>query len=342
MLYSLLITCQQKLTFILMKGWLFGLCFLVLMGCGKKASHAYTFYYWKTNLNLNTEERAALKKAKDPFLYARFFDVDRVNGRLAPVGIISKDSGFVTDKTIIPVVFFTNRSFVGITSKEITLVAKGISELIEKRAKALSLKMGNEIQIDCDWTPETRDDYFRFLKELKKVSGKTITSTLRLHEVKDYKQTGVPPVDKVYLMCYSMTSPLENSNKNSILDVPLLKNYLAHLQDYPIKNVDVALPIFSWAIVTNQLGRHKLINGISRKDLENSDFQKIGENEVILKKDGFYFGFFLNKGFHIKVEQIDNQQLDDVVDFLNKKIPNFNLIYFQLDSKFLNQINLNR
>jgi hypothetical protein len=43
--------------------------------------------------------------------------------------------------------------------------------------------------------------------------------------VKDKAQTGVPPVEKVYLMCYSTSSPLENSSKNSILDVVILKNY---------------------------------------------------------------------------------------------------------------------
>jgi hypothetical protein len=54
-------------------------------------------------------------------------------------------------------------------------------------------------------------------------------------------------------MCYSTSSPLENSDKNSILDIQILKNYLSEVQNYPIKKIDVALPI-SWGIVTNHFG----------------------------------------------------------------------------------------
>jgi TfoX/Sxy family transcriptional regulator of competence genes len=60
-----------------------------------------------------------------------------------------------------------------------------------------------------------------------------------------------------------------------------------------------------------------------------SDF----EAEVL--KDGFYFGNYLNKGFTIKVEEISKEQLEDVTRFLQKKIPHFNIIYYQLDSKFV-------
>ena len=53
-------------------------------------------------------------------------------------------------------------------------------------------------------------------------------------------------------------------------------------------------------------------------------------------KDGFYFGSYLNKGFKIKVEEISEEQLNDVIVFLQKKkIPHFNIIYYQLDSKFV-------
>jgi hypothetical protein len=48
---------------------------------------------------------------------------------------------------------------------------------------------------------------------------------------------GIPPVEQVFLMCYSTSSPLENSDKNSIFDVNTLKNYLSKLEDYPIKKL---------------------------------------------------------------------------------------------------------
>lgn len=308
---------------------------LLVVSCGGKENHPYTFYYWKTHLKLDQEEKKALDKASVPYVYTRFFDIDKAGGKFQPVAVITKDNTFQTEKQTVPTVFITNQSMYRISAEEIRFLAKNIDDLVQKKAKEYHLKINNEIQIDCDWTSGTRDDYFKFLKELKRVSGKEITCTLRLHQVKDKNQTGIPPVEKVYLMCYSTSSPLENSNKNSILDVTILKSYLSKLEDYPIKKIEVALPIYSWGIVTNHLEKHKLINALSKKDLENPEFRKISDHEIEIMKDGFYFGSFLSKGFKIKVEEISDEQLEDVTGFLEKKIPHFNIIYYQLDSKFV-------
>jgi hypothetical protein len=56
---------------------------------------------------------------------------------------------------------------------------------------------------------------------------------------------GVPPVDKVMLMCYNLINPLESDNKNSILDLNELKSYLNTKEKYPL-HLDVALPLYSW------------------------------------------------------------------------------------------------
>ncbi|WP_080777778.1 hypothetical protein [Chryseobacterium phocaeense] len=312
---------------------------LIIVSCNKKENHPYTFYYWKTQLKLDQAEKKALDQASVPYLYTRFFDIDKTGGQFQPVAVITKDKSFRTGKKIVPTVFITNQSMYRISAEEIRFIAKHIHELVQKKANEYGLNISNEIQIDCDWTAGTRNDYFTFLKELKKVSGKEVTCTLRLHQVKDKNQTGIPPVDKVYLMCYSTSSPLENSNKNSILDVTVLKSYLSKLEDYPTKKIEVALPVYSWGIVTNHLEKHRLINALSKKDLENPGFRKIADNEVEIIKDGFYFGNYLNKGFKIKVEEISEEQLKEVTDFLEKKISRFNIIYYQLDSKFVSNRN---
>lgn len=318
----------------LIKFLLIGFIFLVI-SCNKKEIHSYSFYYWKTKLALNDTEKKTLEQATLPYLYTRFFDVDKIGNKFQPVGVITKDKSFETQKKIVPTVFITNRTFLYIKKEEITFLANSVHDLIQKKVSEYHFTVPNEIQIDCDWTAGTRDDYFTFLKELKKVSGKEITCTLRLHQVKDKNQTGIPPVEKVYLMCYSTSSPLENSDKNSILDVNTLKTYLSKIDEYPIKKIEVALPIYSWGIITNHLEKHKLINALSKKDLENPDFKRISENEAEVQKDGFYFGHYFNKGFVIKIEEISDDQLKEVVQFLENKIPNFNIIYYQLDSKFV-------
>jgi len=308
---------------------------LLVISCNKKQKHPYSFYYWKTHLKLNETEKKSLSESTNPVLYTRFFDVDKGGEKFQPVAVITKDKSFETDKQIVPTVFITNQTFLHIKKEEIHFLAESIHQLIQKKAQDYQLQINNEIQIDCDWTAGTKDDYFEFLKQLKQISQKEITCTLRLHQVKDKILTGIPPVEKVYLMCYSTSSPLENSDKNSILDLNIMKNYLSKLEDYPIKKIEVALPIYSWGIVTNHLGKHKLINALSTKDLDNLNFKKISDTEIEILKDGFYFGNFLNKGFKIKVEEISPEQLNNAIEFLDKKISSYNIIYYQLDSKFV-------
>lgn len=319
----------------LMKKYILFLLLFSFCSCSKKHKHPYTFYYWKTSLSLNTKEKESLNNSDNPLLYTRFFDVDKVNNQFEPVAVITKDQSFETEKKIVPTVFITNRNFINVEKSEISFLAEKVNDLIKKKIADYNLKVNNEIQIDCDWTSGTKEDYFEFLKQLKKISKKQVTCTLRLHQVKDKDLAGIPPVEKVYLMCYSTSSPLENSDKNSILDLNIMKSYLAQLDNYPIKKIDVALPIYSWGIVTNHLGKHKLINALSAKDLDRAGFKKISENKIEVLKDGFYFGNFLSKGFTIKVEEISEDQLTKAIQFLDKKIIDYNIIYYQLDSKFV-------
>ncbi len=188
------------------------LCVLFLVACEKKP-HPYSFYYWRTNLTLNPAEQQALQHSTDS-LYVRYFDVDKRAGKFQALASVVKKESFVTDKCIVPVIFITNRTFLYITDKEIHQLAKKIAYTIEKKSQRFGFNTADEIQIDCDWTASTREDYFKFLRKLQKITGKEISITLRLHQVKFKNKTGIPPVNKVFLMCYSTSSPLKNDNKN--------------------------------------------------------------------------------------------------------------------------------
>lgn len=318
-----------------MQKFLFLLFLFLLFNCKEKEPRDYTYYYWKTNLALNSAEKTALQNAKVPLLYTRFFDVDKIGGKFQPVGVITKDASFQTDKKIVPVVFIKNEVLLNIKDEEIKFLAESINNLIMKKSAALKLNLNNEIQIDCDWTAGTKEDYFKFLETLKQISQKKITCTLRLHQVKDKEATGIPPVEKVYLMCYATSSPLENSEKNSILDGPTLKNYLSGLKDYPLK-MDIALPIYSWGIVTNFKNKHKLLNALTIEDLEkNPNFIKVSENNYRVTNEGFYFGMYFSKDFTIKIESVSQKSLDETLHFIDSKIEDYNIVYYQLDSRFL-------
>lgn len=296
-------------------------------------THPYTFYYWRTKLELNTTEKKNLQQATVPVLYTRYFDIDKSAGRFQPVGVLTSTEK--VSQKIVPVVFIMNRVWENITPDELNFLAEKTNELIKKITAENTFNTTNEIQIDSDWTVGTRDDYFAFLKKLKQVSGKEITCTIRLHQVKDKKNTGIPPVSKGYLMCYATSSPLEDSPQNSILDVTTLKNYLSGIDQYSLK-LDIALPIYSWGIVTNHLGSHKLINALTDEELmKDPKFKKINDHTYEVLEDHFYEGFYLSKGFRVKVEEISQQDLNLVKSFLNKKLKNYTIIYYHLDSRFL-------
>ncbi len=75
-----------------------------------------------------------------------------------------------------------------------------------------------------------------------------LSATIRLHQVKYFETTGVPPVKSGMLMFYN-TGDLENpSEENSILNIETAELYLSGLEDYPMQ-LDIVLPLFSWAVV---------------------------------------------------------------------------------------------
>ena len=319
--------------------YIIALLSIILISCNQNNTVDYTYYYWKTNLSLTTKEKNALQQATADHLYVRYFDIDKTDTFFFPVAVLTKDTSFKTDKKITPVIYITNRSFINSDKRQINFLTKSIAQHIQKISEELQLATTSEIQIDCDWTQSTKDNYFYFLEELKNITNKEITSTLRLHQIKDKEIMGIPPVEKVYLMCYATSSPLKNENKNSILDVNILKNYLAELHTYPLKT-DIALPIYSWAIVTNHIGKHKLINAVTANELQNSNFKKINENEFEVINEGFYFDTYLSAGFKIKVEEIAEHQLKETLSFINKKIKNYTIIYYHLDERFIIHRNL--
>ena len=113
-----------------------------------------------------------------------------------------------------------------------------------------------------------------------------------------------------------------------------------NIEEYPIK-MDIALPLYSWGIVSNHVGKKKLINALTINDLsQNKNFKKISKTEFEVLEDDFYFGVYLSKGFKIKIEEISQSQLDEVKHFLDKKLDHYNIVYYHLDSKFVEKYTL--
>ena len=323
--------CLQKISVV------FLLFFLV--GCTSETKKSpIDFYYWRSNYGINQTEKNTVDSLKVENIYVRFFDVDKTTDHIQPVGIIQNFDATKLSVNYIPTVFITNRTFLNTSKDQVKTLAKNVFNFINETAKKGNLNEFEEIQIDCDWTKSTRENYFLFLNELKHISNKKLSATLRLHQVKFKDKEGIPPLDKMVLMCYATENPTDQSENNSILDLNIAKDYLQNLNNYPIK-LDVALPIYSWAIVTNHLGKIKLINSFSEQDLIGKPVKKIRDGFYEVEDDFFVEKFYVSKGFTIKVETISPELLVKTKSFLDTKLKNdYRLIYYHLDSKFLKTI----
>lgn len=315
----------------------------VLAACSPQHSHDVDFYYWKSKCLIGETECEYFNQLESKRLFVRLFDVAMENGTAVPVGPIQGfDKGALPSDstTVIPVVFITNETFYNcIDDESIVRLASNVNNGVAHHMNKGDIAYG-EIQIDCDWTERTKDVYFRFLKKLAELSGCDISCTLRLHQIRDREKTGVPPVARGSLMCYATSSPMEGDTRNSILDMELLKAYTTNINDYPL-DFDVILPIYSWGIVTNHLGKVKLINGLTEDELQTPMFEKQDDNLYLVKEDGFVQGLYVNAGFTVKVEAITPELLAEAKQYLDRQIDrDFPWVYFHLSQGYLNRFTI--
>lgn len=197
-----------------------------------------------------------------------------------------------------------------------------------------------EIQIDCDWSLSSKDNYFEMLKIIKKKLNKKISATIRLHQIKYLKKTGVPPIDYGVLMYYNMSNITDFETKNSILDNEIAKKYHYNFDIYPLK-LKLALPLYSQAIQFRDKKPLDIFEGLT-KDNFSKGFTSLGKNryEVI---DSFYFqGRYVYSGDVFRFEDSSLSDLKIALDdFMNLSKNRFNeVIFYRL--KYRDKYNLEK
>ncbi len=302
------------------------------------------FYYWKTTFpasGLTHFEKDILNKINNKNIYVKIFDVDWDEATHFPkpvgelMGFHSKDTLF---QPIIPTIFITNRTFLHTPKTDLDKLATLILQQVDFK---LAKTPFQEIQFDCDWNESSKNNYFEFLKiiKLKLLKNIQLSATIRLHQIKFYEKTGVPPVDKGMLMCYNVSDLDAPESVNSVSEPAALKSYLKNARKYPL-NLDVALPIFAWGVVLRNAQVVKLIHPLRTDDAD------LNNNTVFLKKNNHYFeilqntyfkGHFLYKDDVIRVEAVPLETLRETTKLLkplleNKRQDTLTVAFFHLDS----------
>jgi hypothetical protein len=305
------------------------------------------FYYWKSDAySIQDEEEEQLDTLNIKKLYVKFFEVkfDETLGNIpfSKTSLRYDEYDFSYNKKnslykcqIIPTVFIKNEVFLKSSTKQIDTLVSNVNHLINKyySEKFVSFKKFNEIQIDCDWTLKSKENYFYFLKQLSKKTNVELSCTLRLYPYKYRTKMGIPPVKKVTLMCYNLIQPFAQKGKNSILDTQELESYLTADSKYPL-HLDIVLPIYSWGF-HYQYDKFSGFFDCKAKDLDEFCVKK-SDLWYEVSNDTTINDVYFRIGDKIKYESVSKEVINRTISILKSRVDFDNtatISLFHLNSK---------
>ncbi len=263
-----------------------------------------SFYFWETNYNL--------KDIKEK-LYIKVLDINYSN----KLEVIKTNFIEKAPENYIPIIFITNKTFLKEDSKIV----------LEEILKYLENLEFDEVQIDCDWSDSTKNNYFLFLKELKNRTNKKLSTTIRLHQIKYFKKTGVPPVDYGVLMYYNMSNLADFNTKNYVLDNIEAKKYHYNFKNYPLK-LKLALPLYSQAVQFRDKKAVNLFENIKEYDFKEN-FEKLENNLYKVTKSHYFKGKYIYKDDIFRFEDSSENELKIALnDFFKLSNNSFNEVIF--------------
>ena len=154
---------MKQLTYLLLLNILV-ITFTTLFSCNKKINDiSFSLYYWKNNVNLTEKQKHIINSNSIEYIYIKICDF-KWNKSTQTIETPSISNIIKSNKKITPVFFIENKIFEMKSGKE-------FYDFFQKKIKNFSyLKDITNIQIDCDWTIETKENYFSFLKYLNNIT----------------------------------------------------------------------------------------------------------------------------------------------------------------------------
>lgn len=222
--------------------WICLLLCLLTAGCREREElpEGNAVYFWRTDLKLDSTERSFLQQYHINKVYCRYFDVVINDESVGPVpnATINFSDTLPAGMEIIPTVYITEGCMHGTGQKEL---ADKIVRRIRQMNETNNIKNVLEIQIDCDYTANSRKTYYEFLEMVRRLWGQKLSTTIRLHQL----SMEAPPADYGVLMLYNTGDPRKWTERNPILDIRDVQPYVRHLDAYPLP-LAAAYPVFSW------------------------------------------------------------------------------------------------
>ena len=276
---------------------------IFIMKNKKSQDLTISFYSWENSFNQKEITEKLYIKVLD-IAYSTKLEIIKSNLQEKP-------------KDFIPVVYITNETMQNV---DFSLVSSAIIQGL----KNYEFK---ELQIDCDWSNKTQSNYFKLLEDLKTKLNKTLSATIRLHQIKYYTKTGVPNVDYGVLMYYNMSNITDINTKNSILDNDIAKKYHYNFENYKLK-LKLALPLYSQAIQFRENKALSIFEGVEKKDFD-SNFTEISPNLYKVLNSTYFKGRYVYKDDVFRFEDVKKEDLKIALeDFMNLTKNRFDEIIF--------------
>lgn len=265
-----------------------------------------SFYHWENSYN---------QKEIKQKVYVKVLDIS-YSSKIEVINTIFQTK---PNDIFVPVVYITND-----TMKNVDYSI--ISNQIIRNLKATNLSF-EELQIDCDWSSSTQSNYFKLLEDLKVKLNKTLSATIRLHQIKYYVKTGIPPVDYGVLMYYNMSDISDINTKNSILDNDIAKKYHYNFDSYKLK-LKLALPLYSQAIQFRENKALDIFEGAEKKDFDEN-FKALDNNKYEVINSTYFKGRYVYKGDIFRFEDSEKEDIKTAFDDFFKISKNrFNEVIF--------------
>ena len=211
-------------------------------------------FRWKNNHWLEGGEELAVTRNGIQRVYHKLLDIDwnPANGA-HPVSIVrvpyqwrsysGEDNYWAGKVELVPCIYITNQTFLKISDAEVDELAHNLLRKLRMECPPTI----HGVMLDCDWSPKTRERFFRLTRIMNDSLEVPLTATIRLHQYAQPFTTGVPPADRGMLMPYNVGKVTEHGTTNSIFDLAAAEPYFNTSAPYPLP-LDIGLPAFSWGV----------------------------------------------------------------------------------------------
>ncbi len=209
----------------------------------KSITEGNSAYYWETVFSIDKAKQNFIAKNNITRLYIRYFDVVLQDNMPKPNATVRFKDSIPCNMEVIPTIYVMNECM---RVKDTALASRILKRVIQINSTH-DIKNVKEIQIDCDYTKTTENNFLSFMKQLHSLCSEHkigLATTVRLYQL----SWQVPDADRGVLMMYNTGDFKNIHDEKPILNIDSVESYLRYLKHYNLP-LTAAYPLFKWDLL---------------------------------------------------------------------------------------------